>query len=652
VTQVVNASPESREFTVEFRGAEQSGVAEPMSTTDLVTEGVADGDYLLVLRDGAGRFVGNAPLTVDCAEDAIPLRPPNDMIGSATRIFFESLPTRIYDGSGVGAPTLEPGEIGECYAGGTRWFVINAPGVALSVLGRDEQVVAVHRSSSRRPESMAELEVIACGEESVRNIETVPGETLLIALSAYSLGDVWVVADEYAYIDPEPDSCGAGNVTSLVVGNDSATASIYRAVARDSAGSVVWTQDFDLAGGANSGARLDEVLGDGLFEITVSEPATGHLLLAPSEVRIACDGLDISVRTEAMLQGSPDPVAFLEFADGPVPGAEWRVVNRPDVDLVVTDFGSVLVYADPSLVGTQTVHVQALVGGDVVAEANFDITLVGFDPRDVLDELDLPFGLHSTLGAAVDAIDINHLPWRSDNGHWAATGLPPGVTLRHDFNMMWFEGAATEPGVYSVRICNYFTGGPPRCATVLETEWRVAALSAEVTHHVSCLGGSGRVDTTIVNPSPPEDRAAYELRFEGLSPRGRLVDGGDWARLPITGRADGGYLVRVVRDGVEVSSQTVVVDCDDSPTVSEDEVTVIVACRDGLGYVLFELVNPTAVRRGYVVIFEGVANRSQTAMPHAQAVRAVTGRPPGTYDVAVRVGSTVVYEQAVVVHCV
>ena len=105
-------------------------------------------------------------------------------------------------------------------------------------------------------------------------------------------------------------------------------------------------------------------------------------------------------------------------------------------------------------------------------------------------------------------------------------------------------------------------------------------------------------------------------------------------------------------NGAVVSAETVVVDCDaEQPTVSDTEVAVVNACRFGNGYLLFQFVNETDASRSYVVEFSGVRNRSATAAPHGAAVRAVTGRPDGIYDWAVRVGSTYLASGQVEVAC-
>lgn len=172
-----------------------------------------------------------------------------------------------------------------------------------------------------------------------------------------------------------------------------------------------------------------------------------------------------------------------------------------------------------------------------------------------------------------------------------------------------------------------------------------------VAHAVSCLQGNGRVDTNIVNVG--SDPAVYRVEFEGLSPRQREVAAGDWWRSPITGRRDANYNVTVTRDGVVVSDQTVSVDCDAAlgAVVGDDEVQVVNACRDGLGYVLFQLVNSSSAEKPYIIEFAGVPNRSTSAQPFGASVRATTSRPNGRYGVTIRSGTAIVERLAVEVDC-
>lgn len=177
-----------------------------------------------------------------------------------------------------------------------------------------------------------------------------------------------------------------------------------------------------------------------------------------------------------------------------------------------------------------------------------------------------------------------------------------------------------------------------------------APFGPELTTTTTCLGGNGRIDTSIVNTTGAP--ATYRLDFQGLSTRQIVVPAGDWGRIPITGRPDGAYSYQVTRDGTTITNSSVTVGCDGADKmVSQPEASVINACRGSNGYVLVQMANPTSAPRPYVIEFTGVTNRSQTAAPYGAAIRAVTGRPDGTYNLKVRTGATTVLEQAVTVAC-
>jgi len=167
-----------------------------------------------------------------------------------------------------------------------------------------------------------------------------------------------------------------------------------------------------------------------------------------------------------------------------------------------------------------------------------------------------------------------------------------------------------------------------------------AAANGGVLRAVSCLANNGRVDTTVVNTT--EQSAVFRIEFGQLSPRERVLAPGDWWRMPVTGRPDGDHPLKVLRDGVSLVDSSIRVDCDGpTPRVTQPSVHVINTCRDGNGYIVFQLTNPTADVRSWIIEFDGVTNRSTSAPAAGAAVRAVTGRPDGDYEVRLRNGAHV-----------
>ena len=171
-----------------------------------------------------------------------------------------------------------------------------------------------------------------------------------------------------------------------------------------------------------------------------------------------------------------------------------------------------------------------------------------------------------------------------------------------------------------------------------------------VTVAESCLADNGRIDFNIVNEG--SSAARYRIDFDGLSPRELTVAAGDWWRMPITGRPDGLHPVVISRDGNPVYEGMAEFSCDeDVPRVSTPEIAIVNACREGLGYLLFQMVNPTDSPKGYVIAFQTVPNRSTTAAAYGQSVRAVTGRPDGDHSYVVRRDGVITAGGVVTVNC-
>lgn len=204
----------------------------------------------------------------------------------------------------------------------------------------------------------------------------------------------------------------------------------------------------------------------------------------------------------------------------------------------------------------------------------------------------------------------------------------------------WYDRALT-PNDIRTHYCIGLDGG---CGP------KGAFAANEVDHTVSCLAGNGRVDINIVNTR--SSTGTYRVEFEGLTAREATVQPADFARIRLTGRPDGAYNVLVKRDNVVVDFEVVEVSCDSAPPrISDDELRVVNACRAGNGYVRFQVTNPTPNPRAYVIKFSGVRNRSLTVAGWGQAIRSVTGRPDGTYDITILADGVISQEFSVRVDC-
>lgn len=165
----------------------------------------------------------------------------------------------------------------------------------------------------------------------------------------------------------------------------------------------------------------------------------------------------------------------------------------------------------------------------------------------------------------------------------------------------------------------------------------------------SCLGGGGRVDLNLTNSGAQS--ATYRVEFEGLTPREVTVDPADWGRVSITGRPAGSYLLEVQRAGQIAFSERIGVACADYRDVTLSGIQVVSSCRNDTGYLLVQVVNASEQPKPYVFEFPDVPNRSTTAAAWGQGVRAITGRPNGTYLLNVRSNGAKIAQRSVSVQC-
>lgn len=174
--------------------------------------------------------------------------------------------------------------------------------------------------------------------------------------------------------------------------------------------------------------------------------------------------------------------------------------------------------------------------------------------------------------------------------------------------------------------------------------------ATEVVEAVSCLVGNGRLDYNIVNRG--ETAAVYRIQIGALAPREFSVAPGTWWRSPVTGRRDGPIDVRIFKDGALIVDHIAYVVCDDpfAPEPETPEAQVVVHCVGGNGLVLVQFVNPTDGLRSYVVDVGGI-RRSQSAQARGAAVRGISGRPDGVYDVRAFVGAAQVLSTTATVAC-
>lgn len=196
---------------------------------------------------------------------------------------------------------------------------------------------------------------------------------------------------------------------------------------------------------------------------------------------------------------------------------------------------------------------------------------------------------------------------------------------------------------------------PERCDVLLraiDAQPVVSDATTEVVEAVSCLAGNGRLDYNIVNRG--EAAAVYRIQIGALSPREFLVAPNTWWRSPVTGRRDGPIDINIFKDGEQIVDHIAYVSCDDplAPEPESPEAQAFVYCVGGNGLVLVQIVNPSHEATTYIVDVGGI-RRSQTPQPRGAAVRGVSGRPDGVYEVRAFAGpmQRMVYSTTVTVAC-
>jgi len=162
----------------------------------------------------------------------------------------------------------------------------------------------------------------------------------------------------------------------------------------------------------------------------------------------------------------------------------------------------------------------------------------------------------------------------------------------------------------------------------------------------SCLQHNGRVDINLVNDDTVTH--TYTVTFGSLTPRSRTLQPRASARVTTTGRPDGPLLVTVDRDGVQVFSETVDIDCD-LDQVSYARSTV--GCLFRNGRVDIYLTNDASGTSTYVVNFGELAPRERTLGPNGATRVTTTGRPDGPLSVIVRRDGVRVLQQTIFINC-
>ena len=82
---------------------------------------------------------------------------------------------------------------------------------------------------------------------------------------------------------------------------------------------------------------------------------------------------------------------------------------------------------------------------------------------------------------------------------------------------------------------------------------------AQVTVSSRCTTGLGRIDVRIINTAL--DDATYVVEVTGLTPRQIELAAGNTGLVSVTGRPSGDYLITVLRNGEQIDTQMIMIDC-------------------------------------------------------------------------------------------
>lgn len=189
----------------------------------------------------------------------------------------------------------------------------------------------------------------------------------------------------------------------------------------------------------------------------------------------------------------------------------------------------------------------------------------------------------------------------------------------------------------------------------------------EVDIENSCFAENGRFDIYLTAPADnavseaglvrqdqplPPPWAQYEVLVEAanhpaLAARKLNLGPSGTGRIVVTGRPDDLYTIRTLRNGQQVDSRQLVVDCD----VFSDPVTVTQSCLGGNGRLDVDLFNTARTEATFVVSVSPLAERRRLLGAGESTRVSYTGRPDGPISVSVTRNGVRIFDEQVTVAC-
>lgn len=166
----------------------------------------------------------------------------------------------------------------------------------------------------------------------------------------------------------------------------------------------------------------------------------------------------------------------------------------------------------------------------------------------------------------------------------------------------------------------------------------------EIATSATCLAGNGRINVALTNVL--NGPVNYQVTVGQVGPRTKILAPQESGLISVTGRPDGPITITVVRNGSQLSTETLTVDCD--PDI---EAATSATCLGGNGRINVDVTNVTNATADYEVTVGTLAPRDRTLQPQQSARVSVTGRADGSWPVQVTRDGSVVFTDTVVIDC-
>jgi len=302
---VVNLTEQPLPITLNAHGVpDVSGEYVVASRDRIVVNGSVLVDGFLhasVFSEGlAGGFGGGA---VDCRPNSA----SNDLLTDAIAVERTPLRTLLNERWPAldtinGTAGTELGALGSrCHGSGDIWYSFVATAETTGFTGGDDQHIAIFRSPTTAPQSIADLQLVDCAQpEWEPTFAAIPGEVIYVAVSRDLTQRIYVTDPHWTIPGLFCDDDGAR--LSIDAGSHDGPDPRFIAELRSGEGSYSDTSDFSRVHFAN--------LPDGTYELQISDPDSGEYFVPPEEIVIECRKRVPNDRVDGAVTIGDDAVAL------------------------------------------------------------------------------------------------------------------------------------------------------------------------------------------------------------------------------------------------------------------------------------------------------------------------------------------------------